>query len=344
MELKNGIKCVVWDLDNTVWKGVLSEGDEVALYPQVKEIMEQLDQRGILQSVASKNNYDDAMRKLKEFGIDHYFLYPQIHWEPKSKSVGAIQQAINIGMDTLLFIDDQPFELDEVKSVHDSVNCLHAGRYTELLTHPSLIPAFITEDSKKRRLMYLQDMERQQEEESFTGTSEEFLKTLDMKFIISEAQEDCLKRAEELTVRTNQLNSTGRIYSYDELNYFRHSPDHKLYVCELTDKYGSYGKIGIALVEMNETHWHIKLLIMSCRVISRGVGTVLLTHIMQQARQEGKRLLADFKNTERNKMMYVSYRFSNFKEVSKEEDGFVILENDLTQIQKFPPYIEVLVL
>ncbi len=64
---------------------------------------------------------------------------------------------------------------------------------------------------------------------------------------------------------------------------------------------------------------------------------------MQQAKQAGKRLLADFKNTERNKMMYVSYRFSNFKEVSKEEDGFVILENDLTQIQKFPPYIDVLV-
>lgn len=343
MDIKNGIKCVVWDLDNTIWNGVLSEGDDVALNPRIKEILEQLDQRGILQSIASKNNYDDAMRKLKEFEIDRYFLYPQIHWEPKSKSVGIIQQSINIGMDTLLFIDDQPFELDEVKSVHDSINCVHVDQYTELLSHPSLTPAFITEDSKKRREMYLQDIQRKQEEESFTGTNEEFLKTLDMKFIISEAQEDCLKRAEELTVRTNQLNSTGRIYSYDELNYFRNSHDHKLFVCELTDKYGSYGKIGIALVEITETHWHIKLLIMSCRVISRGVGTVLLTHIMQQAQLANKRLLADFKNTERNKMMYVSYRFSNFKEVSKEEDGFVILENDLTQIQKFPPYIKVLV-
>ncbi|MNW65920.1 hypothetical protein D3C74_443470 [compost metagenome] len=99
------------------------------------------------------------------------------------------------------------------------------------------------------------------------------------------------------------MNSTGRIYSYDELNHFRESPGHKLYVCELTDKYGSYGKIGIALAELTETHWHIKLLIMSCRVISHGVGTVLLTHIMQQAKQANKRLLADFKNTERNKMM-----------------------------------------
>jgi len=343
MEIKNGIKCVVWDLDNTLWDGVLSEGDEVTLKPQIKEILEQLDQRGILQSIASKNNYDDAMNKLKEFEIDSYFLYPQIHWEPKSKSLGAIQQSINIGMDTLLFVDDQPFELDEVKSVHDTINCVHADHYSELLVHPSLIPAFITEDSKKRRMMYLEDIKRKEEEDSFTGTSEEFLKTLGMKFIISEAGEDCLKRAEELTVRTNQLNSTGRIYSYDELNHFRLSPDHKLFVCELTDKYGSYGKIGIALVEITDTHWHIKLLIMSCRVISRGVGTVLLTHIMQQAKESNKRLLADFKNTERNKMMYVSYRFSNFKEVAKEEDGFVILENDLMAIQKFPPYIEVLV-
>ncbi len=343
MEIKNGIKCVVWDLDNTLWDGVLSEGDEVTLKPQIKEILEELDRRGILLSIASKNNIDDAMNKLKEFEIDHYFLYPQIHWEPKSKSLDAIRQSINIGMDTLLFIDDRPFELDEVKSVHAAINCVHADRYQELLDHSSLIPAFITEDSVKRRLMYLEDMKRKQEEEAFSGTSEEFLKSLGMKFIISEAEEEDLKRAEELTVRTNQLNSTGRIYSYDELNHFRESPGHKLYVCELTDKYGSYGKIGIALAELTDTHWHIKLLIMSCRVISHGVGTVLLTHIMQQAKQANKRLLADFKNTERNKMMYVSYRFSNFKEIAKAEDGFVILENDLTTIQKFPPYIELLV-
>lgn len=340
MDIKNGIKCVVWDLDNTLWDGVLLEGDEVTLKPQIKEILEELDHRGILMSIASKNNKDDAMNKLKEFGIDHYFLYPQIHWEPKSKSLDSIRQSINIGIDTLLFIDDRAFELDEVKSVHATINCLHADHYDKLLAHSSLIPKFITEDTIKRRRMYLEDMKRKQEEEAFCGTSEEFLKSLGMQFIISEAEEEDLKRAEELTVRTNQLNSTGRIYSYDDLNHFRKSSDHKLYVCELTDKYGSYGKIGIALVELTDTHWHLKLLIMSCRVISHGVGTVLLTHIMHQAKEGDKRLLADFKNTERNKMMYVSYRFANFKEIRKLEDGFVVLENDLTTIQKFPPYIE----
>lgn len=341
MDIKKNIKCVVWDLDNTIWDGILSEGDNVILKPKIKYILEQLDKRGILHSIASKNNYYDAMNKLKKFGIDHYFIYPQIHWEAKSKSIDGIHNSIKIGMDTILVIDDQQFELDEIKSEHPMVNCVNAFDYTKLTSHPSLIQQFITEDTKRRRIMYLEDIKRREDEESFTRTNEEFLITLGMNFFISEATENCLKRVEELTVRTNQLNSTGRIYSYDELNYYRTSPNHKLYVCELSDKYGSYGKIGIALVEIMKKHWRIKLLIMSCRVISRGVGKILLTHIMQQAKLCNKRLLADFKNTERNKLMYVSFRFANFKKIASEEDGFIILENDLAIIPKFPQYISV---
>src|SRR6266540_6551634 len=89
-EEKQSIKCVVWDLDNTVWDGILLEDREVVLRPHVVEILKTLDERGILHSVASRNEHDLAMAKLQEFGIAEYFLYPQINWNPKSGSVAQI--------------------------------------------------------------------------------------------------------------------------------------------------------------------------------------------------------------------------------------------------------------
>lgn len=340
---KKEIKCVVWDLDNTLWDGILTESDQVTLKPGVVEIIKILDSRGILHSVASKNHHADAMRKLREFGLEEYLLYPEINWNAKSISLGKIQQNLNIGMDTILFIDDQPFEREEVQSVHSEINCMDAAEYAAMLDHPQLNPRYITGDSKRRRLMYLEDLARKVEEDAYEGPKEEFLATLEMRFVISEAKEEDLQRAEELTVRTNQLNATGRTFGYDELNAFRQSPGHQLLVCELTDKYGSYGKIGLALVEMREDCWHLQLLLMSCRVMSRGVGTVLMSYILSEAKRAGVRFLADFVPTDRNRMMYITYKFANFKEVETQPDGSVVMENDLSNIQPFPPYIEVAV-
>lgn len=334
------IKVVVWDLDNTIWDGILVEGDKVRLKPGIKEVLQVLDDRGILHSIASKNNYDDAIQKLKEFGLDDFFLYPEIHWNAKSSSLAAIQKNINIGMDTILFVDDQAFEREEVQSVHTDITCIDALEYNTLPHLPRLNPRFITEDSARRRKMYQDDIKRKQEEESFQGPSEAFLASLKMKFIISECREEDLKRAEELTVRTNQLNATGKTYDYDELNQFRISDKYKLLVCELIDRYGSYGKIGLALVEMLDTHWHLRLLLMSCRVMARGVGSVVMSYIMQESKKAGKKLLADFKHTNRNRQMFISYKFGNFKEISSDDQGNVLFENDLTMIQPYPHYID----
>lgn len=335
------VKCIVWDLDNTLWEGTLTESDGVNLKPGIREMLEEFDSRGILHSIASKNNFEDAMEKLKEFEIDQYFLYPEIHWNPKSGSIANIQKNLNIGMDTLIFIDDQPFERDEVASIHPEVETMDALEYQQMLEKPRLNPKFITKDSKRRRLMYQEEMKRVVEEEEYKGPKEAFLASLNMKFVISEAVEEDLKRAEELTVRTNQLNATGRTYDYDELKAIMSSPTHKLFVCELTDKYGSYGKIGLSLIEETDEHWYLRLLLMSCRVMSRSVGSVLLSYIMKETERQGKRLLADFKQTGRNKRMYAAYRFSNFKEISNDGNGNIVFENDLSAIQPFPHYIEV---
>ena len=107
---KKAIKCLVWDLDNTLWDEVLLEDRVVFLRDNVVATIEALDSRGILQSIASRNDYDSAMQQLAEFDLDEYFLYPQINWGSKASSIQTIVQSINIGMDTIAFIDDQQFE------------------------------------------------------------------------------------------------------------------------------------------------------------------------------------------------------------------------------------------
>jgi FkbH-like protein len=338
-EDKKVIKCIVWDLDNTLWHGVLLENEKVSLQKDIVNIIHTLDNRGILQSIASKNDYATAIDKIEECGLKEYFIYPQINWNSKASSVKEIAKLLNIGLDAIAFVDDQLFELEEVKFSVPEILCINADEIGNILDMPVMNPRFITEDSRLRRFMYISDIERQNAEKDFVGTADEFLATLNMNFTISLAQEEDLQRAEELTLRTNQLNTTGYTYSYNELNHFRTSENHKLLIASLEDKYGSYGKIGLLLIECQADVWKIKLLLMSCRVMSRGVGTIMLNYVMSLAKNNNVRLLAEFVFNNRNRMMYISYKFAGFKEVAN-NDGLIILENDLTRIQPVPSYIK----
>ncbi|OIK05990.1 HAD-IIIC family phosphatase [Streptomyces monashensis] len=336
------VKCVVWDLDNTVWDGVLLEDGDVTLRPGVVDVIRTLDERGILHSIASRNDHDAAMAKLEELGIAEYFLYPQINWGNKSDSVRAVAEAINIGIDTLAFVDDQPFERDEVRFAHEQVLTVDALDVAGLPDLPQLRPRFVTDDSRERRHLYRADARRKEAEGAHHGTDEEFLASLNMRFTIAPAQERDLQRAEELTVRTNQLNATGYTYSYEELDAFRRSPDHDLLVAGLEDTYGTYGKIGLALVERGTDAWTVKLLLMSCRVMSRGVGSVLLNHLINSAHAAGVKLRAEFVPTSRNRTMFVTYKFAGFREVGK-RDEVSVLEHDGVHLQGFPPYMDITV-
>ena len=341
MSDKKSIKCVVWDLDNTVWDGILLEDPEVRLRPHVVEILKTLDERGILHSIASRNDHDTALAKLQELGIEEYFLYPQINWNSKAASIAQIASDINIGLDAIAFVDDQPFEREEVAFSHDKVLCIDSAELDDLLDRPELNPRFITEDSKQRRRMYMADIRRNREEEGFVGPKEEFLATLGMIFTIAPCREEDLKRAEELTVRTNQLNTTGYTYSYEELDELRRSPRHKLLVSALEDRHGTYGKIGLTLIEMDkaENTWNVKLLLMSCRVMSKGVGMIMIHHVLRMAREAGVRLRAEFVSNDRNRQMLITYKFAGFKEVAR-DGNVLIFENDYSAVQPPPPYVD----
>lgn len=333
-------KCVVWDLDDTLWHGTLADGDEVVPKQGVLDLMQTLDARGILMSAASKNNHDDALRKLTEFGFAEYLVYPQVTWNSKSSSISEIQQRLQISLDTMIFVDDQPFERDEVAFVHPEVETVDAATYLDLLSMPRLSPAVVSEDARRRRLMYLEDQVRVESERSYQGPREEFLHSLGMVFEISRAKEDDLQRLEELTRRTSQLNSTGIPYSLDQLEALAGDSGHDLWVCELTDRYGSYGKIGMALVATRADRWTLKLLLMSCRTLSKGVGTVLLSFIIRQAAERGTRLYADFRRTERNRQTLLTYQLANFVVVAKDGADY-LYENDLSTRPEYPDHVEV---
>jgi FkbH-like protein len=332
------VKGLVWDLDNTLWEGVLLEGDTIKLRPGVREIIETLDRRGILQSIASRNDHDAAMDKLAEFGLHEYFLYPQISWGPKSVSVARIAEMLNIDTTTLAFVDDQPFERDEVSFSLPEVRCIDAEDLGFLLDKPEFNPRFVTDDARQRRSMYRAEIERRKVMEIMPP--QDFLTSLAMTFTVSEAAPHDLHRLVELTARTTQLNSTGHTYSFEELLELCNSPDHILQVAGLDDAYGTYGKVGMALIERRPDIWHLRLLLMSCRVMSRGVGKVLLTHVLQSAAAETKPVQADFIRTTRNRMMYLTLKLAGFREISRNGD-LALLQHDLKSIDPYPEHVDV---
>ncbi len=336
-------KCLIWDLDNTLWDGVLLEGQEVKLKEGMAAIFQELDRRGILLSVASKNDPTDAEAALKKLGLWDYFLYPQIGWNSKAQSVQAISEALNIGIDSLAFIDDQDFERAEVRYHHPDVLTIDAADYQNLTAMPEFIPRFITEDSRLRREMYRSDLNRKATEAEFSGSSEEFLATLNMELTIAPVSHGDLERVEELTIRTNQLNSTGVTYSFEELESYISSERHIFLIASLQDKFGAYGKIGIVLLEENQTELRIRLLLMSCRVMTRGIGSALLVHLIKLAQAKNKKLTADFVHTGRNRVMYVTYKLMGFEE----EDESETEARQCTLVYKgeadkdYPPYLDI---
>ena len=295
-----------------------------------------MDERGILHSIASRKT-DAALAQVEKFGLAEFFLFPQVSWNSKSASVAAIARDLNIGMDTIAFVDDQPFELAEVAFQHPQVICVPTDVVGDMPGLPAFTPTFLTNESRVRREMYRSATAGEAEHE-FEGDNRAFLATLGMVLRITAAGEEDLQRAEELTIRTNQLNSTGVTYSYPELDRYRTSPDHLLLVAGLDDRFGSYGKIGLALIETGQPVWRLKLLLMSCRVMSRGVGGVLLNEIVRMAAQRADGLEAAFAETGRNRTMYVTYRFAGFTEARRCGET-AVLQADLNRMADVPDYL-----
>ncbi len=294
------IKCVVWDLDNTLWDGILVEdgAPRLKLKAEIANIIRTLDARGILHSVASKNNHDEAMQVLKQFGLDEYFLCPQISWLPKSESVRAIARQLNIGMDSLLFIDDSSFELEQVKAVCPEVRVLNALQY-RTLTEMKECQVPVTAESQQRRKMYQVEAERQGMAQEFGNDYMAFLRNCRIELSIRPMTEENIDRVHELTQRTNQMNFSGSRYDREVLRTILETPYLDTYVLSCEDRFGSYGVVGFSIVDSREPR--MTDLMFSCRIQSKRVEHAFLAHtIKTYVGRSGKDFYANYRKTPRN--------------------------------------------
>lgn len=278
------VKCVVWDLDGTLWDGTLIETenpDTLELKPGIREVMEELDKRGILQSVASKNEEAAAMAVLERLEIAEYFLYPQIHWNPKSGSMEQIAGSLNIGIDALAFVDDTAFERQQVASVWPMVRTYDAAEIDSLLQRPEFdVPA--TEESRVRRQMYRAEERRNSLMASSHTDITEFLRKCNLNLRIFEpVTEEEKLRCYELLVRTNQLNMSGIKYTPEEFAAVLNREGVKNYAFSCADDFGSYGIVGFGQYCVEGKTLVFTEFAMSCRVAGKFVESALFSHLLK---------------------------------------------------------------
>jgi len=278
------IKLLVMDLDNTLWDGILIEHPdaEVELRPGIREVLDKLDQRGILLSVASKNNYDDIRQTLTRLGIWDLFLYPQVNWEPKSVNIRKTVQQLNIGTDTVAFIDDSEFERAEVEASLPEVRTFDASAFTGLLSLEEFsVPA--TEESRRRRRLYRDESERGRE---FSGSDldyDAFLESCDIRLILGPFDAGNRERIFELVQRTNQLNFSGNRYSRDDLERMMNERSVVPVVARCEDRFGDYGIVGFAVLRLSGEGLELTDLMFSCRIQGKKIEHSFLAHVIAEA-------------------------------------------------------------
>ena len=314
------IKCVVWDLDNSLWDGILLENDEVNLKPGVREILETLDQRGILLSIASKNDHDFAWRRLESLRVSEYFISPQINWGPKSESIKNIAKRLNIGLDTFAFIDDSPFERSEVAAAIHGVTCIDA-QDVEGILQDERFQGSKTADAHNRRQYYQEAIVREEKQAEFGNDYLRFLAYCEIRLEVASYRADDFDRVAELVQRTNQLNFSGRKYERAQLREVLDDPNLEKYSLYCSDKFGSYGLIGFALVRRSGGEIQIEDLMLSCRVQGKMVEDAFFSHLEGHHNPESaRRLRVNFKETSRNQPARQSLQEARFEKVEGDED------------------------
>ena len=297
-EKRAAAKCVIFDLDNTLWDGILLEGD-VVLRDGIEALFRALDERGVLISVASKNARDDAMARLRQAGLDEYLLHPQIGWAPKSESVRQIAKSIDIGADTLIFVDDNPFERAEVAQAVPGVEVLPETAIATLIGHPRLQGA-VTAESKQRRKMYQQAIAREQTAAGYGDDYLAFLRDCEIRTEIRRDAPHDFDRIVELVQRTNQLNFSGRKYGREEIIAILEDGSRDRHVVTVSDKFGSYGTVGFCLSSRAGDTVTVEDFMLSCRVQGKFVEQALFWFLTVRNDPTVKAIEVNFKRTERN--------------------------------------------
>ncbi|MEW6658039.1 MAG: HAD-IIIC family phosphatase [Thermodesulfobacteriota bacterium] len=330
------VKCVAWDLDNTLWKGILVEDGPEALQPLPNslELIRKLDERGIIQTVVSKNDYEPAWAMITKLGLKDYFIYPAINWGAKSQNIIQVAREMDINVDTFALIDDSPFERGEVNHELPQVRTYGDTDILDILQRPEFdVP--ITAATQARRLSYLAESQRKRILQTFPGNYEQFLESCKLIVdLFAPVEEQDIVRCLELLQRTNQLNLSTKRYSEED---FRALLNDKEYICvaaRCKDNFGDYGIIGFFSINMSTEYPMIFDFILSCRVARKKVENALVNWMMRMVEKRGfDRLEARYIRSQRNGLLLLGLQEVGFEDIKKFDDGLLL---ELKSSQSIP--------
>jgi FkbH-like protein len=352
-------KAIAVDLDNTLWGGIIGEdgmtGIKIspehpgAAYQALQRALLDLSRRGILLAICSKNNLDDAMEALdKHPGMllrPKDFAAMRINWGDKSQSLREIAQELNIGLDALAFLDDNPFEREQVRAALPEVTVIDISQnpsdYAAIVRDcPVFERLTLSAEDQQRTVMYAEQRQRADAEQGFQS-KEDFFRFLEQEAELNPVTDLNLARIAQLTQKTNQFNLTTRRYSEAQIAEMSKQPGWNLLSIRVRDRFGDHGLVGVAIAHDNGEQCELDTFLLSCRVIGRTVETALLAHIAKSASERGcKQLTGWFLPTKKNAPARDFYRQHEFNLVEENEKGS-LWSLDLTRQQvAFPDWVK----
>jgi len=297
-------KVIVCDLDNTLWGGVIGEdgieGIKLdaefpgAAYQGLQRALLDLKRAGFLLAVCSKNNESDAMEVINQHqGMilkqDDFATF-RINWQDKASNLREIAQELNVGTESLVFVDDNPAECQWVRQSLPEVTVLELPKdnplqYETLVrNHPRLVRLHVTKEDLGRTGMYLTQKKRG-ELKLAAASLEDFYMALNMEMEVLLVDEKTVDRVAQLTQKTNQFNLTTHRYSTAEIQSFVENSDWDIRAFRVSDSYGDQGIVGVVMCHVHEEEYHIHNFLMSCRVIGRTIETAMLATIFSLANE-----------------------------------------------------------
>ena len=285
------IKCVVWDIDNTLLNGVYLEAEQQPppADPVLLGVVRELAGRGILQAVASKNPPAAGEYVQRLAGLR--FAAAECGWDAKPAASGRIAMELDVPTDAVAFVDDDMVERAEVAAALPEVLVLTPEDAADAVAWPQFSPPAVTDEARRRGQLYAERRRRQAAAREFAGSREEFLHHVGTRVTIGPAATADLPRLHELSVRTHQLNSVGQPVTEDDLAGLLGAPGHQVTTVRLADDFGDDGLVGAAIAVRNDAAggpvMTVPLVMMSCRALGRGALDALLAWLCRSALAAG---------------------------------------------------------
>lgn len=296
-------KCAVLDLDNTLWRGVVGEDGLEGILPdkKIQAHLLSLFEKGIILALNSKNNEEDAMPVFENhpdmiLKQSHIAAW-RMNWQSKEKNIAELAEELNLGTESFVFVDDDPFQREAVRTAFPEIAVLSPER---LYDYAGFSAFAITDEDRRRGPMYAEERQRRELQKTLR-TPEDFLKELDLRVAVNEVSDETMARVSQLTQKTNQFNLTTRRYSEEDIRR-RLGEGWQVLTIGVMDRFGDYGTTGVVMVEPQGMEWRVDNFLLSCRVLGREVEDHLVAHLIDTARVAGVRALtAEYRPSSKNR-------------------------------------------